>query len=385
MRRCALGLVVCGFFLVQASLVRAQNSIDILEQELSTAKDEHQEMTAQAIANFFSQVDAAMGGADAAVSLYQLAGGPMPEPSPVISQHETETVSERATREALDQSAMTKLGILLELHCGLLHYGGLFVIDPKKAGLQDQWVEWLKRAAPIYSQLGVLPEPTYGDQGGAGVTPHRHKRETADGGGAGHNALPPPRLSLPELKARTLHDSIISRYLAFRRWGDGEQGGWAVKDLPQLYRTNVLDPLRATPTDATLASWDTYIAMLNADEPDNGRWNQSVYPPLQFDRACDDYAIAPSTEKLEALINLVKANPTNPQADDWIARIKTLLADYRAHHGGSANSAQPAATALVTTPTKDPNVTVVTEQQGDATIITTHTNTAPANPAPPAH
>ena len=119
--------------------------------------------------------------------------------------------------------------------------------------------------------------------------------------------------------------------------------------------------------------------MMNADEKDNDRWTQFVYPPLQFDRACDDYAIAPSTEKLEGLINIVKASPTNTQVDDWIARIHKLLDDYRAKHGGSATAQ---ASIPIPTPPKDPNVTVSTEQQGDATIVTTHTNST-ANPAPP--
>ncbi len=180
-----------------------------------------------------------------------------------------------------------------------------------------------------------------------------------------------------------MQDSPISKYLSFKKWGDGEQGGWAVRDLPRLYRANVLEPLRVAPSDATLASWDVYIAMVNADVTDNDKWTQTDYPPMQFDRACDDYAITPSTEKLDGLIKIVNASPTHPEADDWIARIHKLLDDYRTHHGGSAIA--PVAPGPITIPTKDPNVTISTEQQGDAIIITTHTNTAPVNPAPPAH
>ena len=156
-----------------------------------------------------------------------------------------------------------------------------------------------------------------------------------------------------------------------------------MQDLPKLYRANVLDPLRTPPTQATLDAWDAYSTMMNADVKDSNEWNQTVYPPLQFERACDDYAIAPSTEKLEGLIKIVNAVPTHAQADDWIARIHKLLDDYRAHHGGSAIASESSGPATATT--KDPNVTISTEQQGDATIITTHTNTAPVNPAPPAH
>jgi hypothetical protein len=384
MRRYRFGWVALGLISLQAGVARAQSSIDILEEELKTAKQERQDMTEQAKANFFSQIDAAMGSPDAAVALYQQAGGSMPAPSPVVTQHETESVSEREARLALDQAAITQLGTLLQLHCGLMHYAALFVVDPKKEGLQQDWVAWLQKAAQTYVQLGQLPDSSGGGAGQPAEPVHHHHHEEADGGqNAAPPAPPPPPLSLPDLKARTMHDSIISKFLAFRSWGDGEQGGWAVKDLPKLYRANVLDPSRTPPTEGTLAAWDLYIAMLNADEKDNDRWNNVVNPPLQFDRACDDYTIAPSTEKLEGLINLVKANPTHPDADDWISRIHQLMEDYRAHHGGSSDVAQtPAAPTPVA---KDSNVTVSTQQQGDATIVTTHTNSAPVSPPPPAH
>jgi hypothetical protein len=202
------------------------------------------------------------------------------------------------------------------------------------------------------------------------------------------------------MREKTMRDSIIGKFLGFRSWGDRppdagsasgsasdskDQGGWAVRDLPKLYRANVLEPLRVVPTTATLEAWDTYIAMANADERDNDRWNETVYPPLQFDRACDDYAVAPSTEKLEGLVNLIKANPTNSHADDWIARVRLLMDAYRASHGGPAMTAENPATVPAPSATAtNPNVIVTTVQQGDATIITTHTNTAPVAPAPPA-
>jgi hypothetical protein len=193
-----------------------------------------------------------------------------------------------------------------------------------------------------------------------------------------------------------MRDSLISKFLGFNAWpeknstagntsgssSDGKApGDWSVQDLPSLFRANVLEPLRASPTAATLAAWDAYIAMMNADEQDNDKWNQVDYPPLQFDRACDDYTVAPSTEKLEGLVNLIKANPTYPQVDDWITRVHQLLDDYRTRQGGNAPVAQNPATAPTpSTPGGTSNVIVTTQQQGDATIIITHTNAAPANP-----
>ena len=377
----------------------AQNSLDALEQELNEAKQQHQDVTTQTMASFFSQINAAMGSPDAAVTLYVQVRSAQPDfippdaeqnnesplldsllrcgitPTPVITEHEEETAREKEARLAVDQANLARLGAVLQLHCGLMHYAALFVLKPDQKGVQNDWVAWLKTASSIYLQTSVPAVPV--DQIPAPVP---HKKKKNDGAPAG----PRPQPFNPEdLKGKTMHDSLISKFLGFRGWGDNEQGGWAVRDLPKLYRTNVLEPLRASPTAATLAAWDAYIGMANADEKDNDKWNQVVYPPLQFDRACDDYVIAPSTEKLEGLVKIIKANPTYPQVDDWISRVKQLMEDYRARHGGKPATAQNPA-AVPSTPTGNPNVLVTTEQQGDMTIITTHTNSAPVTNAPPA-
>ena len=373
MRRYGLGWIVWAALVLQGGLALAQNSLDALEDELKEAKQQHQDATSQVQTNFFSQIDAAMGSPDAAVALYQQAGGALPDPSPVVTEHLDETVTEKATRLALDQANLTRLGVLLQLHCGLMHYAALFVVKPDEKGLQADWVAWLQKAAQIYPQLAAPPPaaPPPPD-------PNKKKRDKDKGGGTPSA----PAVNPDDLKAKVMRNSIIGKFLGFKSWEDKEQGGWAVLDLPRLYRTNVLDPLRASPTAATLAAWDAYIAMMNVDEKDNDKWNQVVYPPLQFDRACDDYAVEPSTEKLESLVNLIKANPTYPKVDDWIARVRQLMDDYRAQHGGNAAAAQTPAPASSTPGA--PNVSVTTTQQGDMTIITTHTNSAPVTNAPPA-
>jgi hypothetical protein len=86
---------------------------------------------------------------------------------------------------------------------------------------------------------------------------------------------------------------------------------------------------------------------------------------------------------LEGLVGLIKANPTYPQVDDWIARVHKMMDDYSAHHGGPATAAQNSSPAPApSTPTGYPNANITTEHQGDMTIITTHTNSAPVNPQP---
>jgi hypothetical protein len=361
--------------------------IQTLKQELAEAKQQHQDATSQVSTNFFSQVDAGMADPDTAVSLYKQAGGVMPDPAPVQTENEDESASEKDARLAVDQWNLTHLGIILQLQCGMLHYGATFVTDPKRAGLHDDWVEWLKKAAQIYQQLGVpaptRPQPNKDQQQG---DDHKKKHDgNGGGGGGGAPATPPaPAPNPADPKTTVMRDTLITKFLGFKAWGDKEQGGWAVKDLPQLYRANVLEPSRAKPTEDTLSYWTAYIAMLNADEPDNDKWNQEVYPPLAFDRATDDYSISPSTEKLEAMINIIKAFPTSPHSEEWADHVNQLIDKYSASHGGSASSTSSSDSGSgATTPTTDPNVTVTTQQQGDMTIVTTHTNAAPASPSMP--
>jgi len=384
MRRCAVGWLALGAFFFHGGFALAQDSIKALEEELNEAKQVHQDTTTQVMANFLSQTDAAMRSPDAALALYQQAGGTMPAPSPVVTEHAEETPSERDARLAKDAARVARLGPLLQLHCGLMHYAGLFVVNPNQNGLQTEWAAWLQSMAPIYAQLRIAPEtnPAPATQ----PEPRKKKRDTKETDTVTPTPAPAPRtppVGLDDLKTKAMHDSIISKFLGFNSWGDKEQGGWAVKDLPKLYLTNVLTPLRTPPTQATLDAWDAYIAMMNVDTMDNNSWNQLVYPPLQFDRACDDYTIAPDTEKLEGLVNLVKANPTCPAADEWITRLKKMMADYSAHHGGQSAGAQNLA-PVSTPPASAGNPSGETAvQQGDMTVITRHnTNSAPANPQP---
>jgi hypothetical protein len=372
MRRNLRAVITGGLLLIQGGFVLAQSSLDTLEDELKEAQQHHDEVTSQTLDNFFSQVDAAMASPDAAVALYQQAGGTMPPPSPVVTTHTDETVTEKDARLALDQANVTRLGLALQLHCGMLHFGALFVVKPNQKGLQDAWTAWLKTAAAAYPQVNATANAT--DQN---PTPHHHK-------GWNGSYAPSAPYSPGDIKGKALHDSIISKFLGFNVWGEKEQGNWTIQQLPKLYRSNVLDPSRTPPTADTLANWDAYIGMVNADVTDDDQWNQVVYPPLQFERACDDYTIAPDTEKLEGLINLIKANPTYPDVTNWSKRVKGFLDSYRASHGGGGSNMSIAPAPATNAPPANSNVSVTTQQQGDMTIVTTHTNAAPANTAPPA-
>jgi hypothetical protein len=344
--------------------------MDVLEQELREAKQQHQDVTAQTLANFFTQVDAAMASSDAALALYQQAGGAPPDPVPVATLYASETASEKKARQALDAANLATMANALELQCGLMHYAALFVVSPEQKGLQAEWVAWLNRAAQIYPQLAV-PTPV--------PAPIADPGKPVSGVAA---LVRPPPFDPSGLEGIAVSDSVIGKYLGFKTWDDKDPGRWSVHDLPGLFRTNVLDPLRVSPTAATLDAWDVYIAMLSSDEKDSAKWNDEIYPPLQFERLADGYAVAPSTEKLEGLVNLIKAHPTDPKADDWISRVHQLMEAYRARHATGEKTAENSTPPTSVVTTANPNVTVTTTTQGDMTIVTTHTNSAPTPKGP---
>jgi hypothetical protein len=323
MRRFGLNCVVLGGCFFYATHSLAQSSLDILEQDLNQVKKEHQEAASQATMGFLTQLETASQSPDAALNLYQQAGGPLSDPIAVNSQHAYETPDEKATRLAQDQDNLSNLAYVLQVHCGLMRFAGLFIVHPDQKGLHGEWIAWLKTAAQIY--------PTLKGQETKPVAPRGGQTRGAGRGGA-----------IADYRDVTMRDSIISNYLGFQGWGEKEQGHWKIKDLPQLYRANVLDPLRSSPSAETLTAWDAYIGMKSADQPDRDKWNQIDYPPLEFDRTSDDFAIARTTEKLATLVNILKANPTHPQLDDWIARVHQMVQDLRNQKAGKASSASAA-------------------------------------------
>jgi hypothetical protein len=282
----------------------AQTSIQVLEQDLQDVKQKHDDANSQLVTTFLSTLDSASQSPSTALELYKSAGGSLPDLSPVRKYYEYETPSEKAVRDAQDATTFAAAAVVIQVHCGLMHYAALLTINPKAPGLQENWLNWLRTAGQMYPQL------------------------------QGKRAL----------KDVAMRDSVISSYLGFRGWGDKDPGKWALHDLPQLYHDLILEPARHPPTAATLDLWDTYIAMRQADQPDHDKWAQEDEPPLDFDRGSDDFATQPSMEKLSTLIAIIKANPSHSQLDDWIARMKTMIRSYQGGAVAPATGQLPGAT-----------------------------------------
>lgn len=375
MRWSNLGCAIISGFILQNLPAQAQTPLDVLEQDLDQVKQEHREASSQIIATLFSSLETAAGSPDAALALYQNAGGKMPRSAPVQSQYENETPDEKRTRQTKDDSKISNLAEVAQVHCGLMRFAALFVLKADTQGLQDDWVAWLKNAAQRYPDLKAAADVPEAD---APAPPNGQDKP-------GRRNQPRNIEEGPHVAQTLMHasmkESIIGKYLNFHGWGDSEQGQWKVADLTKLYRGAVLDPLREAHKAELLTAWDVYIAMCQADEADPDKWTHVNYPALAFEKDSDDFALSPSTEKLATLVNLLKANPDHPQIEDMTTRAHQMLKDYRTRkNGGAPPAAAPPATA--TTTSGGANVTVTTTTSGDATIITTTTNAPPAAPKP---
>jgi hypothetical protein len=316
---------------------RAQSSLEMLQQDIEQLKQEHEAASSKNLDYFMSALTEASGSPESADKLYLAAGGKPPDPAKVKTAYEHETPTEEAAREAVDQQTMASFDGTLQLQCGMMRLAALFATDSKSPTLQDDWLAWLKNAAASYPQLAapVTDSRATPDNDQAGDGRHHHHEDDPDS--------PDP---IAALRKVSMSESPISKYLGFQGWGKKEQGGWKIADLPEMYRKQILEPLRKTPSPATLAAWDVYIAMMNADEPDQDQWTTVDYPALQFDKDSDDFASAPSTEKLETLVALIKANPDHPKQDEWFSRVQDMLKSLQAQKSADAaaattNSASP--------------------------------------------
>lgn len=380
MRWLGLGCAIIPGFILQGLPAQAETSLDVLEQDLTQVRQEHSEASAQIIAAFFNSLQTAAGSPDAALDLYQNAGGKMPWSTPVQSLYENETPDEKKIRLAKDNARTSNLAEVAQVHCGLMRFAARFVLKPDTKGLQDDWVAWLKNAAQRYPDLKTMANAPDADAPAAAPPPANEQNKSS------HRNQP----RIPEegphvaqaLMRSSMKDSIIGKYLGFHGWGDAQQGQWKIEDLTKLYRSAVLDPLRTAHNTELLTAWDVYIAMRQVDEADPDKWVHIEYPSLAFEKGCDDFALSPSTEKLEILVNLLKANPDHPQIEDMTTRTHQMLQDYRARKNGGAPPAVAPAAATTTTSSNGATVTVTTTTSGDATIVTTTTNAPPAAPKP---
>ena len=389
MKRCGFSGLILACYILQGSPVSAQSSLDVLEQDLKQIKQQHEVDASQAATQLLSALQTASTSSDAALTLYQSAGGKLPDLTPVETEHEHETPGEKSAREAKDAGNLAALAKAAQLHCGLLRFAVLFVVKPDAPGLHDDWAAWLKTAVQIYPQIkdAITSAETETGQDANSNNPnpadnptgHHHNGGNGgngQNGGGGRHRRGDMGL-LETLLQMTMKDSIIGKYLNFRGWEEKEQGGWKVADMAAIYRKEILDPLRTAKSPDIFAAWDVYINLRQSDASDSDKWTSEDYPELIFEKDSDDFALTPGIDKLAVLVGLLKANPNHPKIEAMTAQVHQMMEDLRAKKAGSSQTG-----TTTTATTAGPNVTVTTATDGDATIITTKTNAAPVAPKP---
>ena len=340
--------------LLLSTSVHGQSSLEMLQHDLDQLDKEHQEASTKNLDSILSTLDSASASPDAAVQLYMQSGGVMPEAAKIRTTYEHETPTEKEERASVDQAMLAEFGGMVQLHVGLLHLAVMYVSRPDSNPPEKELVDWLKSSAPNYPQVNVpiidprvppeVPDTSVASQVGRldGPDPAPSSGDSEGGRRRRRSSSPAPEADKGKiivgasLKSMSMEDSVIANALGFHGWGDKDQGKWKVADMPALYKQHVLDPLRKNPSPETLAAWDTYIAMMNADETDQEKWNQMDLPPLQFEKDCDDFAIKPGTEKIETLLSLIKTNQDHPDSDKWLERVHKMLKDYQAQQSGTA-------------------------------------------------
>ena len=312
-RACAFGVALV---MVAAPWARGQGSLTYLEKELEELRQKHDEAATNGLKYFFASLETAENDPAAAEKLYISAGGAAPAKAVTIKAHDQESQAEAEKREEVDKATQDSLGGALALQCGLMRFAALMITAPNTPNLQTDFVAWLKQAATVYPQVLVtVSDPRRTDQG-------------------------PVDVSGP-IRGQALHDSPIAGFLGFHSWNGKDQSNWRVQDIPQLYRDNILEPLRKTPNADTMEAWGVYIDMMNASQPNPDQWTNVDYPDLQFAKGLDDFAMQPDPEKIEGLIALIKAHPDHPHVEQWFDAVEGLIKGLEKK---SETAAAPAAT-----------------------------------------
>lgn len=121
-----------------------------------------------------------------------------------------------------------------------------------------------------------------------------------------------------------------------------------------IMEKNVRGPLRDRKDPRLIATWDAQINLESKEAPklDADSFRKRRYPSLIIDRA-EDLALVGQKEKaVGEMITLIKANPDNPAAMQWIQSARRMLGA-----SGTTNAATPAGEApLSTTPLPESSV-----------------------------
>lgn len=131
-----------------------------------------------------------------------------------------------------------------------------------------------------------------------------------------------------------------------------------------IMEKNVRGPLRDRKDPRLIATWDAQINLESklAQQQDADSYRRKRYPSLIIDRAEDLVLVGQKEKAIGEMITLIKGNPDNPAAMQWIQSARRMLGA-----SGGTNAAPPAGEApLSSTPLPDSSEGVSTEGGGNS-------------------
>ena len=145
------------------------------------------------------------------------------------------------------------------------------------------------------------------------------------------------------------------------RRGPGGGGGsrdWEMVpgNVDGIFQKIILPELRAQHDPRLLEYWDMKVkregeaAARSRLAFDLDRFNQIRRPELLWNRAEDELALGQRGKAINDMFNVIKANPTHPNASAWVSKLETVIAPP------TAPASTPAgAPAAATTPVAPPS------------------------------
>lgn len=131
-----------------------------------------------------------------------------------------------------------------------------------------------------------------------------------------------------------------------------------------IMEKNVRGPLRDRKDPRLIATWDAQINLESklAQQQDADSYRRKRYPSLVIDRAEDLVLVGQKDKAIGEVITLIKGNPDNPSAMQWIQSARQMLGTS----GGTNATPSSGAAPLSTTPLPESSEGVSAEGSGNS-------------------
>lgn|GEM_PF-5360410 len=286
-----------GFFLLIAGLVfslcgnlRAQTTLDAIENALKGSKNLHDETGKSRISQFNADLGRAVGSAQAAVEFFEANGGKVPDPPAQLFQH-LRPGKDKSERAEITELYRSEASLDCLAYCELIRFAFRSVTGPEPAEKSPAWFGWLEKQTQGFAQIhgSFLADFKVGDG--------------------------PP----------------VRQYGLGSVFRNKKEGDWSLNGVPDLYREYILNRLAAEKSPKTSTAWDTYISAMQVRSNSPGRWENVEEPRLRFQKYTALFEMSPNDMDLTRMVDILQNFNQHPdfvsmhkKAEECLARLKSL-------------------------------------------------------------